>query len=76
MSYFEATYMSRMSETQQLSSSKQAYKATDLDDALKQHERCNQIMRTNHPEYECNLVVMGEITDEARIEELKKQFRR
>ena len=76
MSFFEATYMSRMSETQQLTSSKQDYKADDLDDAMKQHERCTQIMKTNHPEYECNLVVMGEITDKARIEELKKEFRR
>ena len=76
MSFFEATFMSRMYESNQLTSATQVYKAADLDAAMKQHERATQIMQTNYPEYECNLVVMAEVESKSKIKRLNTQWRK
>jgi len=74
MSFFKATFMSRLRETDTLSSGTQTYKAEDLDDAMKQHDRVAEMVRQGHPDYECNLVVMGEIESKSEIKRLKAQW--
>jgi hypothetical protein len=41
----------------------QVYKAKDLEDAKRQHERTTQIMQAGNPDYECNLITMSEVKD-------------
>jgi hypothetical protein len=76
MNFFEATFMSRMTESVQLTSGKQVYKAQDLEDAMKQHDRATAIMQTVHEEYECNLVVMAEVESKSKIKRLNSQWRK
>ena len=69
-SFFEAKFTSRPDASKPLKSHTQTYKATGLDDAMQQHDRTSNIMRTVHPEYECNLVTISEVVSKSKIKRL------
>ena len=66
-SFFEAQFRSKGSDDLKT----QIYKATDLEDAMRQHERTTQIMQTNDSGYTCDLVTMSEVTSKSQIKRLK-----
>ncbi len=74
MSFFEAQFTSRFEDKYDWSDAVQIYKAPDLQDALKQHERCSQIMCANYPDYDCKLVTMHEVTNPRKIKEYEKEW--
>jgi hypothetical protein len=58
MSFFEVQFKSNTGDK---GIKKQQYRATDLADALRQHDRCNELMQANDPTYVCKMITCHEV---------------
>lgn len=74
MSFYEATFTFKWNSTQPERSAKQVYKATDLEDAIRQHERTTEICKVNNDEYLNKLVTMHEVKNKKRLKELEREW--
>ena len=73
MSFYEVKFRSSLGKEVKT----QVYKATDVEDCKRQHERTNQLMSQGlGEEYTAEPITISEVTSKSKIKRLESQWRR